>query len=145
MTPPSNAGGEGREVLAREVLADAMDSCISPHANEIAFLARHSRDLSPNQTTATIIAAMLAFSARENADDRAPALVEAAVAEMRERAAKVAEYGFRCRTCLAVFNGDEGHPEPECALPNWDSLPADEAGEAIRALGTPLQEASNVG
>jgi len=73
MTPPSNAGGEGREVLARELAArllayrptdewgDGVHHVICDEAAQL----------------------LIAFSARENADDRAPALVEAA-AEMRE-------------------------------------------------------------
>jgi len=124
MTPPSNAGGEGREVLAREVLAEhakgAVAPCMVPHA----------------------IAAMLAFSARENADDRAPALVEAAVAVMRERAAKV---------CDSAAKGAEdacrsGHYAGPAVSRLRDRARASrKLADAIRALPTPSQKASNVG
>jgi hypothetical protein len=82
MTPPSNAGGEGREVLAREVLATVIDG---PGRHTFASIIRnHGPNDLERFSGGEVIAAMLAFSARENADDRAPALVEAAVAEMRE-------------------------------------------------------------
>lgn len=54
----------------------------------------------------------------------------------REEAAALCEDGFRCRTCNAIFNGEQGHPYPECDRPNWDRLTPDQAGAAIRSLST---------
>lgn len=103
MIPPSNAGGEGREVLAlRTALVDyAMH--YGPRCRECA----DHDDICPmsgmacgerRKATEFVVDALIYGAthgycpssltrARENADDRAPALVEAAVAEMRERAA----------------------------------------------------------
>lgn len=61
MTPPSNAGGEGREVLAREVLAEV--------GIEVGF--GGTMIWRGNVVTGTaVIAAMLAFSDREHATPR---------------------------------------------------------------------------
>ena len=84
MTPPSNAGGEGREVLAllpcpfdgRPAYYVRMDGvrwavrCAYCHVTRGGNLQKADAALSWNTRPA-----------RENADDRAPALVEAAVAE----------------------------------------------------------------
>jgi len=118
MTPPSNAGGEGREVLAREVLAE--------HAERHGYpLAAASIRRNDDPWFYTVCArAMLAFSARENADDRAPALVEVAVAEgiERRRRPNDTEVG-------RAFNRG-----------------LDAAMVVVRSLAaTPSQEASNVG
>lgn len=67
---------------AREVLAANMDNCISPNANEIAFLCRHSADLAPWRTTDTILRAMNEYAAARES---------AAVERERERCAKLAE------------------------------------------------------
>jgi hypothetical protein len=103
MTPPSNAGGEGREVLAniRARICEQGDMHITVSAEEMATLRQalglgwwedqdERREIDAMALEMLCVAAekraaMLAFSARENADDRAPALVEAAVAEMREK------------------------------------------------------------
>jgi hypothetical protein len=99
------------------------------------------RDLSPRLVTARIIQAIktsgpITIHAVEGpADDRAPALVEAAVAEMRERAAKVAERGIRpIRRPLDMGDRDRSN-----------NLACESIADAIRALPTPSQEASNVG
>lgn len=60
---------------------------------------------------------------------------------MVERAARIVEAGYRCRTCMAVFveNNDHingGHPENGCEYPNWNKLEEAAQVEAIRALDT---------
>lgn len=58
---------------------------------------------------------------------------------MVERAARIVEAGYRCRTCMAVFVEDNdhidgGHPDNGCTYPNWDKLEEAAQVEAIRDL-----------
>ena len=131
MTPPSNAGGEGREVLAREVLAEHLHGFGELRR---AILSGDDVTGDPMIGPAPAIAAMLAFSARENADDRAPALVEAAVAEALEAGTT---FILECNSAWAC--GEPPH-RVRAMLKAADAFQA-----ALDRLPTPSQEACNVG
>lgn len=129
MTPPSNAGGEWRAVLAREVLKHLREQ------ERVGMFGKKGRIITFGEA-ADVIESLLA--ARENADDRAPALVEAAVG------ANMAVKVIASALCRAAGMDPSGAARSGYSWINH----ADEAREvlaAIRALLTPSQEASNVG
>jgi hypothetical protein len=102
MIPPSNAGGEGREVLAREV--DRLSYLLFEtwkRVDPTSGVAKHPVSYMAN--FADMARAVIAD--RKNADDRAPALVEAAVAEMRERAAGHRWITSEARKSLRLVEG----------------------------------------
>ena len=212
MTPPSNAGGEGREVLARarKIVVEALDAEGTVAAERLiagdyddwptvvvavaALKYRENaddraaytydvtwscadgerltcRDLSPRLVTARIIQAIktsgpITIHAVEGrADDRGPALLEAAVAEMREPfvykfggvAYGEADMAVAQRAACAIvpLYGTGDHGEQEAAKDGrlWNDHPAvqgalralHEAGwseHQVRAAATPSQEAS---
>jgi len=160
MTPPSNAGGEGRvalETLTPEIVAYfAADPCLIWSEEWRLFWRPGGNGYTGDQGEAWHLTLGEAYArtrhcdpskgivfvrpARENADDRAPTLVEAAVAEMRERAAKACDTwqsDSAADVAAAMGMDDEAL---YAARRTAEGLAA-----AIRALGTPSQEASNVG
>jgi len=140
MTPPSNAGGEGREVLARirARISEQGDMHITVSADETVALRQmlgvgwwedqeESREI---DAMALEMLCVAAERAHENADDRAPALVEAAVAEMRERAAAIAD-GAWAGAAAMVATGGGLSARARAAI-------ADDIRVRIRALPNPL-------
>jgi len=159
MTPPSNAGGEGREVLK---------ACPFCGGNNIAYVLGDGCEyttcddcLANGPVAATEAEAQAAWNtrpARENAADRAADLVEAAVAEADELLDMLRDecWDLRCFD-IQTGGGDAdvgwtviGHwqaePREREIAQGWSDDPRVALREARKTLRpTPSQEASNVG
>jgi len=153
MTPPSNAGGEGREVLApcpfcggEATVRTYQTESLWSH-NVVTYTqvgceeCDYQRATEPGYDPEALVW-WNTRPARENADDRAPALLEAAVAEMRERAAKVVDH-YHDQIAEVLGQKDLSAKVLGQIFPMIQL--ADAMRAAIRALPTPSQEASNVG
>lgn len=126
------------ETTAREVreaetaaLVALAEHGVAPDTQEALVHGNPLRDVPPDALKAALLAA-------------APYLASRLVAEARreegERAAKLTEDGYRCRTCGVIFTTDVGHPDPECGYPNWDRLNQEEAATAIRLPDAPERD-----
>jgi len=173
MTPPSNAGGEGREVLAPCPFCGG-EATVRTYQTESLWShdvvtytqvgceeCDYQRATEPGYDPEALVW-WNTRPARENADDRAPALVEAAVAEAITAAIGKADEDFGYRFNLTrMVDGEETHTlfmngfEPvefddrddgyRLIAERRNKARADAVLAAIRALPTPSQEASNVG